>query len=214
MKAGENRTTNPSQVAMNQGIARDTIGELSAELVEALDIAGQIGPLLAQNLRGNPRETKRFLNRFLLRMTTAGKRSMNLDAHKLAKLMVLERLLDQEHFEQVFKWQLAADTGAPKELQQAEQLARGQKPRGVPKEVSEWVAQPKVKNWLCMDPSLSGVNLGPYFTFSRDRLARLITAPRLSADLQRLLGALQDDELDPLRVKAVQDVLNLTYISG
>jgi hypothetical protein len=57
-KADDNRRTNPFQVAMNAGIARDTIGELSAELSEALDIAAEVAPLLAQNLRGNPRETK------------------------------------------------------------------------------------------------------------------------------------------------------------
>jgi hypothetical protein len=208
-KAEENRNSNPFQVAMNEGIARDAIGELSAELVEALGIAAQVGPLLAQNLRGNPRETKRFLNRFLLRMATAKKRRMSLDADKLAKLMVLERLLDPQHFEQVFTWQLASDTGAPKELRLAEQVARGETPRGVPAEVREWVAQPKVSNWLRLQPSLADINLAPYFTFSRDRLAALITAPRLSAELQRLLGGLQDGKVDPLRVKAVGDTLAL-----
>ena len=208
-KADENRKTNPFQVAMNAGIARDTIGELSPELVVALDIAAQVGPVLAQSLRGNPRETKRFLNRFLLRMATANKRGMTLDADKLAKFMVLERLLDPQHFERVFRWQLATDTGAPRELWLAEQLARGQKPRSVPPEVREWVAQPKVRDWLRLEPPLADVNLAPYFTFSRDRLATLITAPRLSAELQQLLGALQDANVDPLRVKAVEDALKL-----
>jgi hypothetical protein len=208
-KADANRKANPFQVAMNAGIARDTIGELSPELVEALDIAAQVGPVLAQSLRGNPRETKRFLNRFLLRMATARKRGMNLDADKLAKFMVLERLLDPQHFEQVFRWQLADDTGTPQELRLAEQLARGQKPKGVPGEVREWVAQPKVSAWLRLEPTLVGANLAPYFTFSRDRLATLITAPRLSAELQQLLTGLQNDDVDPQRVKAVQDALRL-----
>jgi hypothetical protein len=208
VKASENRKSNPFQVAMNEGIAAATIGELSAELVEALGIAAQIGPLLAQALRGNPRETKRFLNLFLMRRNTAKKRKMNLDAAKLAKLMVLERLLDRQHFEQVFKWQLAADTGAPPELRMAEQVAHGQKPGSVPAPVREWVAQPKVASWLRLEPSLADVNLAPYFLFSRDRLATLITAPRLSTELQQLLGSLQDT-VDPLRVKAVDDTLKL-----
>lgn len=130
-----NRSTNPFQVAMNHGIAHDAIGELSPELVEALGIAAQVGPLLAQSLRGNPRETKRFLNRFLLCMATARKRNMSLDAEKLAKLMVLERLLDSQHFEQVFTWHLAADTGSPRELQLAEQVpaARNRRTRCQPR---------------------------------------------------------------------------------
>jgi hypothetical protein len=208
-KADANRKTNPFQVAMNEGIARDTVGELSSELVDALEIAAQVGPVLAQNSRGNPRETKRFLNRFLLRKATAEKRGMDLEADKLAKFMVLEQMLDQQHFERVFTWQLASDTGAPDELRLAEQLARGEKPKAVPPDVEEWVAQPKVADWLKAEPSLAGVNLAPYFTFSRERLARLITAPRLSSELQRLLAELQNDNVDPRRAKAVEDALNL-----
>lgn len=109
----------------------------------------------------------------------------------------------------MFKWQLADDTGAPQELRLAEQLARGQKQKGGSAEVREWVAQPKVGAWLRLEPALAGVNLAPYFTFSRDRLATLITAPRLSAEQQQLLSGLQNDDVDPQRVKAVQDVLKL-----
>jgi hypothetical protein len=209
-KAEQNRKDNPFQVAMNEGIARDTIGELSPELIEALGIAAQVGPVLAQNLRGNPRQTKRFLNDLLVRLETAKKRGMGLDAGVVAKLLVLERLLDDQHLQQVFKWQLDADSGAPRELRQAEQLAREDKSRGVPREVREWVAQPKVGNWLRLEPSLASVNLAPYFTFSRARLAALITAPRLSLEQQKLLNALQDDKVDPLRVAAVEEVLKLS----
>ena len=209
-KADENRKRNPFQVAMNAGIARDTIGDLSEELTEALDIAGQVGPLLAQNLRGNPRETKRFLNRFLLRMATARKRSLDLDAARLAKLMVLEELLDAQHFERVFTWHLASDTGAPKELAVAERLANEEQVKGAARELQEWVRQPDVARWLRLQPSLAETNLAPYFTFSRDRLGSLITAPRLSQELQRLLAELHDDSVDPLRVKAVEQANELS----
>lgn len=212
-KADENRTANPFQVAMNEGIAHDTIGELSPELVDGLTLAGRVGPVLAQSLRGNPRETKRFLNDLYVRMETASKRRMGLDPGKLAKLMLLEQLLDPQHFEQVFKWQLASDTGAPDELRVAEQFAREQKTKGVPRDVQEWVAQPKVANWLKVDPSLADTNLAPYFTFSRDRLSGLITAPRLSAELQNLLIALQNDKVPPLRTKAVADTLKLDPVA-
>jgi predicted KAP-like P-loop ATPase len=208
-RADENRNNNPFQLAMNEGIARDTVGELSPELVKGLALAARIGPVLAQNMRGNPRETKRFLNDLFVRMETATKRGMDLDPGKLAKLMLLEQLLDRQHFEQVFKWQLASDTGAPAELRLAEQLTRGQKPKSVPAEVREWVTQPKVANWLKVEPLLADTNLAPYFTFSRDRLAGLITAPRLSAELQNLLTGLQNAKVPPQRTKAVRDTLDL-----
>jgi len=211
-KADENRKVNPFQVAMNAGIAADAIGELPAALVEGLDVAAEVGPVLAQSLRGNPRETKRFLNDFLVRLETAQRRQMDLDAGKLAKLMVLERLFDERHFERVFKWHLESDTGAPDELRLAEQLARGGRPRGVSSDIRDWVnhvGRPSIANWLRMEPALADTNLGPYFTFSRDRLARLITAPRLSLELQKLLAQLQDDKVDPLRVKAVEETAKL-----
>lgn len=206
--ADADRQANPFHVAMNAGIATGVIGELPPELAAALDIAAQIGPVVATNLRGNPRETKRFLNRFLLRKATAEKRSMTLEEDKLAKLLVLERLLDARHFEQVFLWHLESDTGTPEKLAVAERLARGERPTDVPDDVSGWVAQPKVGDWLRAEPSLAGTSLGPYFTFSRDRLARLITAPRLSHELQKLLANLQGD-VDPLRVKAVETAASL-----
>jgi hypothetical protein len=208
-RADQNRKANPFQVAMNTGIARDVIGEVSAELAADLDIALQIGPVLAQHARGNPRETKRFLNRFLLRLATAHKRGMSVEADKLAKLMVLERLMDQQHFERVFVWHTEADTGAPEQLALAEQYARGEKDKkDVPDAVQEWVAQPRVAGWLRAEPALGGTNLAPYFTFSRDRLARLITAPKLSQEQQKLLGDLQND-VDPVRVNAVKAVVDL-----
>ena len=68
---------------------------------------------------------------------------MSLDADKLAKLLVLEQLIDQQHFERVFMWHTGSDTGAPEELRLAEELARGEKPKDVPQAVEEWVAQPR-----------------------------------------------------------------------
>ena len=54
-------------------------------------------------------------------------------------------------------------------------------------------------------------SFAPYFTFSRDRLAALITAPQLFAELQRLLGGLQDCSVHPLRAKAVEETLALDH---
>ena len=87
--ASENRTKNQLTVAMNEGIARGVIRDLPDDLAQGLGIAERVGPLLARGLRGNPRQIKRFLNRLRLRQRTADRRSLGLDAAKLAKLMVL-----------------------------------------------------------------------------------------------------------------------------
>ena len=101
-------------VAMNYGIAKDTLGSISPELEADFTIANRIAPTLSRGLRGNPRQLKRFLNTMLLRLATARRRSIELDAAILAKLMVLEAVASKE-FQQLFLWQLAQD-GAPEEL--------------------------------------------------------------------------------------------------
>lgn len=201
-RAAANRAENQLAVAMNEGIARDTIDNVGDELAKGFAIAALVGPPLARGLRGNPRQIKRFLNRLLVRLATAEKRKMKLDPDKLAKLMVLEELYE-DHFERIFIWQLEEESGAPSELGNAERHAKGEEPDDLTPEIEEWVAQPGVREWLTMEPSLAGVSLGPYYTFSRDRLSTAITASRLPAELQQLLGDLQS-ATDPIRANGVK----------
>ena len=221
--ATQNRRQNQLAIAMNVGIARGVIDDLPDELAEALDIAEQVGPPLARGLRGNPRQLKRFLNRLRLRQRAADKRDLGLDAAKLAKLMVLEEL-NVGNFEQLFHWQLEAD-GAPMQLRFAEALANGEKPKAATVKVGEkqhvdersaaalaeaesWLVQPGIKEWLLLEPRLAGEVLGPYFTFSRDRLTKTVSAARLPLELQRLLVGLQSD-LEPTRARAVEGAKRL-----
>lgn len=205
--AVERRKSNPFQIAMNQGLAADTIGELPEEFAEGLHIAEQIGPTLARTRRGNPRAIKSFLNDIYQRLETARMRQMSLDPATVAKMLVLEQLLDAQHFERVFGWFLDSDTGKAEELGPAEAYAKTG--NGGSQTIREWVAQPGVAEWLKLEPSLAETNLGPYFTFSRDRLAGLITAPRLTEELQRLLSDLQN-RTDPTRRRAVTEALTLS----
>jgi hypothetical protein len=125
----------------------------------------------------------------LLRLRTAERRSVNLDAAVLAKLMVLEQLAPKE-FQQLFLWQLAQD-GAPQELALAEDKSQKKAAPDNKAEFEAWMSSPVVQAWLELEPRMTGISLGEYFFFSRDRLS--ITAPeaRLSAALQTLLSRLQ-----------------------
>ena len=187
--ADDRRTANHLGVAMNYGIAADTLGEVPENLQRAFELANRIAPTLARGLRGNPRQVKRFLNTLILRLRTAALRSVELDAAVLAKLMVLE--LSLVDFERLFRWQLAQD-GQPSELAQGEVIARQDRtPNGTGDDVKAWAAQPHIAEWLKLDPSLAGVALGRYFFFSRDRLSPAAPAARLSTAQQDLLGRLQ-----------------------
>jgi hypothetical protein len=188
--ADARRAANHLGVAMNYGIAADTLGgEVPQNLQRAFELANRIAPTLARGLRGNPRQVKRFLNTLILRLRTAALRSVELDPAVLAKLMVLE--LSLVDFERLFRWQLAED-GQPSELVQAEVIAREDRtPDGTADDVKVWAAQPHIAEWLKLAPALAGVALGRYFFFSRDRLSPAAPAARLSTAQQDMLGRLQ-----------------------
>jgi hypothetical protein len=186
----ERRRQNPFGTSFHREMLAEVLDTLPEGLTEQLDIADQIGPVLAQGLRGNPRQTKGFLNDLLRRLATARRRGMDIDAEKLAKLMVLEQPRHKSQYETLFTWFLDADSGAPEQLTQAEAYAREENADACPKDVRAWAEMPGVSQWLLIKPDLAGVNLGPYFTFSRGRLADLITAPQLSFELQLILDAL------------------------
>lgn len=176
-------------VAMNYGIAKGVLGEVSAELQADFTIANRIAPTLSRGLRGNPRQLKRFLNTMLLRIATAKRRSVDLDPTILAKLMVLEQATKE--FQQLFLWQVAQH-GAPDELAIAEAAASsGTMGEDQPADLRAWFASPAVRSWLELEPQLASVPLGEYFFFSRDRLSPASPAARLSANLQALLSNLQ-----------------------
>ena len=76
-----------------------------------MTVAAEIGPSLGRGLRGNPRQIKRFLNRFLLRLRDGREARDDLDPATLAKLMVLEELHPGD-FSKLFVWHLRRAGGA------------------------------------------------------------------------------------------------------
>jgi hypothetical protein len=187
--ATEQRRRGQFAVAMNYGIAQDVLGTIPQNLQADFTIVNRIAPTLSRGLRGNPRQLKRFLNTLLLRLETAKRRSVELHAAILAKLMVLERA--ESAFQQLFLWQVDQD-GTPEELMIAENAAKEGKDLAadVSQDLRSWFGLPAVRSWLDLEPPLAGVSLGEYFFFSRDRLSPAAPEARLSANLQALLSRL------------------------
>lgn len=205
--AREHRGNSELAISMNEGIARDTLGDTADALAGAFALTRQIAPTLAGGLRGNPRQLKRFMNTFILRQRTAARRGVRLDGAVLAKLMVLEELAFPR-FEQLFTWQLEQD-GRPSQLAAAEAALRDGAPEeGLQEEARAWIEEPGTRAWLALDPSLAEHSLGTYFFFSRDRLSPAAPAARLAPGLQELLGRLCSD-VKPRRLSAVTETLGL-----
>lgn len=198
------RSSGAPSVAMNEGIAREALGELPDPLAEAFGLTRQIAPTLASGLRGNPRQLKRFMNTFILRRRTAKRRGVDLKSAVLAKLMVLEELAFPR-FEQLFTWQLEQD-GQPQQLAAAEQaLSVDGTAAQIGDDAKAWIEEPQTRAWLELDPPLGETVLGPYFFFSRDRLSPAAPTARLSPTLQGLVARLCTD-VKPRRATAVGEL--------
>jgi KAP family P-loop domain len=206
-EAAKRRHAGAIAVCMNHGIAAGVLGTVSAELQSDFTIVSRIAPALSRGLRGNPRQLKRFLNTLMLRVETARRRSVGLLPDVMAKLMVLE--LSANDFQQLYRWQLDQN-GKPTELAEAE-LARIPENLGAKSgtDVRNWMQSPAVRAWLELEPPLAMVALGPYFFYSRDRLAPGASAARLSTKLQGLLARL-GDSIAAKRRSAVKEAANLS----
>jgi KAP family P-loop domain len=75
----------------------------SLDISTELTLASRLTPILYEKLRGNPRRIKRFLNDLRVRQSIAARRGISLNADIVAKLMVLEVLL-QAGFAMVLEW--------------------------------------------------------------------------------------------------------------
>lgn len=125
---------------MNVGLANEALGEISGDLRKLLARSEQIGPPIAQGLRGNRRQIKRFLNTLELRLRVAEKRELPLDPDVLAKLMVLEHR-NHEAFESIFHWQIE-QAGKPSQIADAERYVRGDDHDGIDAEMKTWRCGP------------------------------------------------------------------------
>lgn len=128
-------------------------------------IALQISPILYNYSRGNPRVIKRFINMLLLRNAVAETRGYGkeIKLQILAKLMLAERSWPKL-YENIAR-HLTAD-GLSKELAELEKPSEN--------ETSsidlEWVKAEEYKAWIESKPSLTGVDLRPYYTASKERI--------------------------------------------
>jgi hypothetical protein len=123
-------------------------------------------PLIADGLKGNPRQVKRFLNSLLLRKELALVAKLeNIRDDVLVKLMILEYTNDKL-FTDLFEWQSQQD-GYPKQIAELEAaiLEPGEEndeESGVRNIDAGW-STPRLRKWLAMEPRLSVVDLRDYF---------------------------------------------------
>lgn len=142
----------------------------------------QIAPLVTDGLKGNPRQIKRFLNTFTLRLELAKVAKFDINEAILAKLMVLE-YIDLDRFKELCDWQ-QIQNGKPSQIAYLETYAKS--PTGkIDNNLQSW-DDPLFLKWAKMEPSLQNVNLMDYYWIARDKLESTIDAESMVSQIVRL----------------------------
>ena len=174
----KNRESNRYDVFGLGDIQTITNEEQKKELIESVSLIASLSPIIAEGLKGNPRQIKRFLNTFILRnrLVKVAKLS-DFKVDILAKLMVLE-YATTNLFKEIYNWQ-SLQKGEPKEISILEKLASENKIEDIKKQFPpEWASE-KIMKWLNAEPKLSNVDLRDYYWISRDQLSTTISGASL-----------------------------------
>jgi hypothetical protein len=178
------------------GILKDKT--LEPAFVDALTFAASAAPLIADGLKGNPRQVKRFLNALLLRKELARVAKLTtIRDDVLVKLMILE-YAHLKRFTELFGLQ-AVREGKPEKLAELERVLTGKggdvdDEEGAKKVDAAW-STTALRRWVAMPPLLADVDLRDYFWVARDRLESTFAGiamvpPAVRAVLEDLLSKL------------------------
>lgn len=164
------------------------LGEENEELKKAMIVAEQLGAVLAHELRGNPRNIKRFLNTIFFRLRVAEIYKITNKVHLdvLAKLMLLERFHAPE-FEQLIDEISSASGGTSEIITDLEKnTAKDFKsPKTKAKDENK-----ELSHWAKLSPSLKDVDLKPYLFISSERAIVFESSEEISPILKPLFEAL------------------------
>lgn len=157
------RSKNIIDFTLDYTLIREHNSHVAEKIKDSLLIANQLSSVLANGLNGNPRHCKRFLNSLVMREKMASSKSIELDRKILAKVMMLE-YFKSPLFRKVAQL-VSTEQGKPKEIEHLEnnQLVDTS-------DLKLWKDDKWVQDWCTIAPTLSGVDLRPYFYFSRSAL--------------------------------------------
>lgn len=162
------------------------LGSIPDVIKDSLLLSEKIGSVLAEGLKGNPRQIKRFLNTIMLRVKIAEAYGIQsqINLHVLAKLMLLERFNDQIYKDLVAQLGQSID-GRTEKLKGFEQGIKSGEGDGIPQ---GW-DKDAIIAWGKIDPPLGEIDLRPYIYISREKD---IGFAGLREDLEQIFKRLSD----------------------
>ena len=171
------------------GSAEDLTPIEGMDFASELTFASRVTPILHEKLHGNPRRIKRFLNDLEVRLSVANRRGIELNPAVIAKLMVLESILDKD-FERLLGWFGAGELR--EKLARLESIANGTpQPDGEPAVEGEF--SDALIRWAKLDPAVAEINLAPYLTLAASFAGVFLVDTKLPERLRDLASGLLSD---------------------
>ena len=199
--------------AWQGGVSKAKIEEIFDEndlkiMREGIEISQQIAGILvtAEEISGNPRLIKRFLNRILIQDKVAKLNGMTIDFSSLVKMMLFERCAKSNSFEYLVKKVTESDDGIVAFLDDLETALSKGNDLDLPDD--SWKDK-FIIEWLKLDPKLGKTDLRPLLYLSRERLLALAAYDELSKEAIEILSALNKVEND-----IVQDIVARIRLLG
>lgn len=196
---------------LTQGDVRTVDGKRQDELDATYVLAQQIGPILGEGTKGNPRQVKRFLNALLIRQVIAKARGFgdNINQAVLAKLMLAERF-QPDFYDHIAAEAMMAEDGEVSQLAALESAMQGSgktakkersaKPAAESDVVVEkWLEREWLQRWAKIEPALGAVDLRPYVFVARDK--RILAG---AAELGRLEGLIEKLSGSEMAIRSVE----------
>ncbi|MBI3805648.1 MAG: NTPase KAP [Nitrospirae bacterium] len=215
-----------NQPWLGGGISQADVRAVDPTRHDVLDAAfvltQQIGPILAEGTKGNPRQIKRFLNSLSIRLTIAKERGFqdSMNPAALGKLMLAERF-QQDFYDHLASEAMLNPNGKISELQEIEtavrkdaKTAKGKKDSkgeksaiGPEQDAAKWLEREWLVRWLKIEPPLGEVDLRPYVFVAREK--RILASATESNGLESLIETLMSNSDVAVRsvepqVKALQ----------
>ena len=173
---------------VDRAFMQTTNDHLPSDLVARFDTADRLAPLMttANQIAGNPRLIKRFLNALSIRMTISNKHGVGVDETVLAKMLLFERCAEPAAYEMLTTHVNNDDKGKPRFLAEWEEKELA----GEPPELDETWEHPFIREWLAMPPRLGDVDLRGVLYVSREHTPLITPEDRLSSEAADLLAAI------------------------
>ncbi|MDD2906159.1 MAG: P-loop NTPase fold protein [Sulfurimonas sp.] len=168
------------------------------ELGNLINLSHFMSQMITNILKGNPRQTKRFLNTFILRIKLAKVANLTINEFILIKLMLLE-YYDTKLFKKLNDLQSSND-GFIKEIKLLESVYVDGKENTISDDFKEWQTE-QIQKWIKIEPRIGEEDLRDYFWLVRDKTeSTLSNSHMLSQHIQKIFKGLISENKSVQRV--------------